>query len=159
MLRAYCADAEQLITEMVFVFLSPTIYGMSGPKAWVVQCNECGCIVTARAEDPQAHMQNPEPRPSCRLLVTCSCCWTSWLYPPESMFNGSPAPSPECFKRAQQSARTENAKLIAAAVIAAIRLNRDEIKNSPVVHAKISDSLRLAEMIVSKMSSDVRRGN
>ena len=37
--------------------------------------------------------------------------------------------------------------------LAAIPLNRDEIKNSPVVQAKISDSLRLAEMIVSKMRS------
>jgi hypothetical protein len=34
----------------------------------------------------------------------------------------------------------------------AIGLNWDEIKNSQVVHAKISDSLKLAEMIVSKMS-------
>src|SRR6266446_7048069 len=83
---------------------------MSCPRAWVVQCNECCCIVTARTEDPQAHMQDPEPRPTCRLLVTCSCCWTSWLYPPEAMFNGSPSPSPECFKRARQSARTENTK-------------------------------------------------
>src|SRR5437773_295683 len=82
-----------------------------------------------RAADPQAHMQDPEPRPICRLLVTCSCCWTAWLYPPEAMFNGEPAPSPDCFKHARQSARTENAKLIAAAVIAAIRLNREEIKN------------------------------
>src|SRR5437763_8900791 len=97
---------------------------MSKPHAWVVQCNECGCIVTCRAADPQAHMQDPEPRPTCRLLVTCSCCWTAWLYPPEAMFNGEPAPSPECFKRARQSARTENAKLIAAAVIAGIRLNK-----------------------------------
>jgi len=129
------------------------VFRMSKPRAWVVQCNECRCIVTARAEDPQAHMQEPEPRPTCRLLVTCSCCWTSWLYPPEALFNGSPAPSPECFKRARQSARTENAKLIAAAVIAAIRLNRDEIKNSPVVHAKISDSLRLAEMIIARMNT------
>jgi hypothetical protein len=64
-----------------------------------------------------------------------------------------PAPSPECFKRARQSARTENARLIAAAVIAAIRLNREEIKNSPVVHAKISDSLKLADMIVAKMKN------
>jgi hypothetical protein len=69
------------------------------------------------------------------------------------MFNASPAPSPECFRRARHSARTENAKLIAAAVIAAIRLSRDEIKNSPVVQAKISDSLRLAEMIVAKITN------
>jgi hypothetical protein len=106
-----------------------------------------------RAEDPQAQLQDPEPRPACRLLVAGSCCWTSWLYSPEAMFNGSPAPSPECFKRARQSARTENAKLIAAAVIAAIRLNRDEIKSTPIVHAKINDSLKLAEMIVAKIKN------
>lgn len=83
-----------------------------------------------------------EPRPTCRLLVTCSCCWISWLYPPEALFSGSPAPSQECFKRARQSARTENAKLIAAAVIAAIRLNRDEIKNSPVRCCRIENQPR-----------------
>jgi hypothetical protein len=32
-------------------------------------------------------------------------------------------------------------------------LNRDEIKNTPVVHAKINDSLKLAQMIVSKLKS------
>lgn len=68
------------------------------------------------------------------------------------MFNGSPAPSPECYRRARTGARTENAKLIAASVIAAIRLNRDDIKNTPIVHAKINDSLKLAELIVAKMS-------
>src|SRR5262249_34679365 len=98
----------------------------------------CKCpAVSVPAMDPQAHMQDPEPRPTCRLLVTCPCCWTSWLYRPADLFNGSPTPSPDCFKRAGQSARTENAKLIAPAVIAAIRLNREEIKNSPVVHARI----------------------
>lgn len=127
---------------------------MPGPRAWVVQCNECGCIVTARAEDPQAHLQEPEPRPTCRLLVTCSCCWTAFLYRPEDFFNGSPAPSPECHKRARNSARTENAKLIAASLIAAIRLNRQEIANTPVVHGKISESLKLAEMIVAKMNDN-----
>ena len=140
------------LPRSLFSFCSPTIATMHGPRAWVVQCNECGCIVTCRAEDPQAHLQDPEPRPACRLLVTCSCCWTSWLYPPEAMFNGSPAPSPECYRRARNSARTENAKLIAASVIAAIRLNREDITNSPAVHAKINDSLKLAELIVAKMS-------
>ncbi|PYU76548.1 MAG: hypothetical protein DMG49_01345 [Acidobacteria bacterium] len=76
---------------------------------------------------------------------------TAWLIRSKRCSIGESAPSPECFKRARQSAGTENAKLIAGAVIAAIRLNREEIKNSPVVHAKISDSLRLAQMIVSKM--------
>lgn len=126
---------------------------MAASRAWVVQCQECGCIVTCRAEDPQAHLKDPEPRPASRLLVTCSCCWTAWLYKPENMFNGSPAPSPDCSKRARSHGRSENAKLIAAAVIAAIRLNREEITNSPAVHSKVSDSLKLAERIVAKMKS------
>jgi hypothetical protein len=50
------------------------------------------------------------------------------------MFNGSPAPSPDCAKRTRAEGRSENAKLIAAAVIAAIRLNKEEIKNSPAVN-------------------------
>jgi len=68
------------------------------------------------------------------------------------MFNGSPAPSPECYRRTRNSARTENAKLIAASVIAAIRLNREDITNTLAVHTKISDSLKLAELIVAKMN-------
>ena len=69
------------------------------------------------------------------------------------MFNAEPAPSPDCAKRVRTQGRSENAKLIAAAVIAAIRLNREEIKNSPAVHSKVADSLKLAEMIVAKMKS------
>jgi hypothetical protein len=118
-----------------------------------VQCSECGFIVTARAEDPQAHLQDPEPRPTCRLLVTCSCCWTAWLYTPEKMFNGSPCPSPECHKRERLQGRSDNAKLIAAAIIAAIRLNKEQIKNSPVIHSKVAESLKLAEMIVAQMKT------
>ena len=49
------------------------------------------------------------------------------------------------------SARTE--KLIAASALAPIRLNREEIKNSPAVHAEISDSMRLAEMMAAKMKN------
>ena len=41
--------------------------------------------------------------------------------------------------------------LIAASLIAAVRLNREEIKSSPVVHSKIADSIRLAEMIQARL--------
>src|SRR5947199_8158372 len=112
---------------------------MAEARAWVVQCSECGCIVTCRAEDPQAHLQEPEPSPSCRLLVTCSCCWTAYLYKPVSMFNVSPAPSPDFAKRPRVEGRIENAKLIAAAVIAAIRLNSEDMKNSAAVHSILTD--------------------
>jgi hypothetical protein len=49
--------------------------------------------------------------------------------------------------------RTENAKLIAAAGIAAIRLKREEITDSPAVHAKIAESFRPAEMIAARMKN------
>ena len=35
--------------------------------------------------------------------------------------------------------------------IAAVRLNREEIKSSPIVYTKIADSIRLAEMIQSRL--------
>ena len=43
--------------------------------------------------------------------------------------------------------KTKNALLIAASLIAAIRLAREEIKPSPRVISTVNDSIRLAEMI------------
>ena len=40
---------------------------------------------------------------------------------------------------------------IAASLIAAVRLNREEIKSSPIVYSKIADSIRLAEMIQARL--------
>jgi hypothetical protein len=48
--------------------------------------------------------------------------------------------------------RSKNALLIAASIIAAVRLAREEIKPSPRVIAAISDSIRLAEMIKRSLS-------
>src|SRR5437867_4338771 len=41
--------------------------------------------------------------------------------------------------------------LIAAPLIAAVRLNREEIKSSPIVHSKIAHSIPLAEMIQARL--------
>ena len=46
----------------------------------------------------------------------------------------------------------ESTRLVAA-VITAIRLNKEKIENSPAVHSKVAESLKLAEMIVAKMRS------
>jgi len=43
--------------------------------------------------------------------------------------------------------KTKNALLIAASLIAAVRLAREEIKPSPRVISTVNDSIRLAEMI------------
>ena len=51
-----------------------------------------------------------------------------------------------------QEERKPNAVLlIAASLIAAVRVNREEIKSSPLVHSKIADSIRLAEMIQARL--------
>jgi len=98
--------------------------------------------------------------------VTCSCCWTAYRYSPGEVYKGPPGPSVRCgANRSVRSTDTQNndshnnkeAKnsnsvlLIAASLIAAVRLNREEIMSSPAVYSKIADSIRLAEMIQARL--------
>jgi hypothetical protein len=131
------------------------------PTAWVVRCKKCGCTVNCRAIDAQIEHADPEraePPPQDTVVVTCSYCWAAYRYPPAEVFKGPPGPSASC--RANRSVnhannkearKTDSALLIAASLIAAVRLNRDEIKSSPVVYAKIADNIRLAEMIQARL--------
>ncbi len=50
--------------------------------------------------------------------------------------------------------RSKNALLIAASLIAAVRLARDEIKPTPRVLSAVSDSIRLAQMVLAKIERD-----
>ena len=133
---------------------------MALPAAWVVRCKKCSCTINCRAIDPQSEHAQPDkadqpPRES--VIVTCSCCWSAFRYSPQEVFKAPPAPSGHCsgLKAAvtnNKDAREPNAGLlIAASLIAAVRLSREEIKSSPVVHSKIADSIRLAEMIRAKL--------
>src|SRR5262249_42983670 len=128
------------------------------PKAWVVKCKKCSCTITCRAIDPQAeHSQadRAEPPPRNSVIVTCSCCWGAYRCSPAEVFKDSPGPSSSCFDRGKAAIKEEKKPnavlLIAASIIAAVRLNREEIKSSPVVHSKIADSIRLAEMIEARL--------
>ena len=75
------------------------------------------------------------------------------------MFKGPPGPSSNCYDRGRPNNPNNNKEekkpnavlLIAASLIAAVRLNREEIKSSPIVYSKIADSIRLAEMIQSRL--------
>jgi hypothetical protein len=49
--------------------------------------------------------------------------------------------------------KSKNALLIAASLIAAVRLAREEIKPTPRVVAAVADSIRLAEMILKKIEN------
>ena len=133
------------------------------PVAWVVKCKKCGCTINCRAIDPQTEHSQPDkadPPPRDAVIVTCSCCWGSYRYSPAEVFKGPPGPSGKCIDRASnERARPNNNEenkpnavlLIAASLIAAVRLNREEIKSSPAVHSKIADSIRLAEMIQARL--------
>ena len=139
---------------MTFVVRSPIIAGMTGlnlglPTAWVVNCKKCGCTINCRAIDPQIEHSQPDnvdPPPHDSVIVTCSCCWAAYRYSVAEIFKGAPGPSNNCYDRKKpnnQEERKPNAVLlIAASLIAAVRLNREEIKSSPVVHSKIACSTR-----------------
>jgi hypothetical protein len=136
--------------------------GLALPTAWVVKCKKCGCTVNCRAIDAQIELADPEraePPPQDTVVVTCSCCWAAHRYNPAEVFKGPPGPSASCQANRsvhhandnKDARRTDSALLIAASLIAAVRLNREEIKSSPVVYAKIADSIRLAEMIQARL--------
>ena len=131
----------------------------------VVKCKKCGCTINCRAIDPQIEHAEPdkaEPPPQDTVIVTCSCCWAAYRYSPAEVFKGPPGPSSNCYDRGRPNndrGRPNNKEekkpnavlLIAASLIAAVRLNREEIKSSPIVYSKIADSSRLAEMIQSRL--------
>jgi hypothetical protein len=132
------------------------------PHAWVVRCKKCGCTITCRAVDPQTEHAEPdksEPAPQHPVLVSCSCCWTAFRYKPTEVFKGQPSPSNTCPEHRSSAVANNNQEenrsnaviLIAASLIAAVRLNREEIRPSPSVTAKIADSIRLAEMIQARL--------
>ena len=153
---------------MTFAIYSPIITRMAShlglPAAWVVKCKKCGCTVNCRAIDPQIEHAQPEkaePPPQDTVIVTCACCWSAYRYSPAEVFKGQPGPSISCSAN-RGATRPNNNKdgknpnsvlLIAASLIAAVRLNREEIKSSPAVYAKIADSIRLAEMIQARLRS------
>ena len=149
---------------MTFVIYSPMMVGVTSelalPTAWVVKCKKCGCTVNCRAIDAQsehAELEKAEPPPQATVVVTCSCCWAAYRYNPAEVFKGPPGPSASCQanrsvnhahnNNKEEGRKADSVLLIAASLIAAVRLNREEIKSSPVVYAKIADSIRLAGMI------------
>jgi hypothetical protein len=156
-------EARFFCNGMIFSFSSPMIASMAGlnlglPTAWVVKCKKCGCTINCRAIDPQIEHSEPEkaePPPQDTVIVTCACCCVAYRYSPAEVFKGPPGPSSNCCERGKPNNKEEKKPnavlLIAASLIAAVRLNREEIKSSPIVYSKIADSIRLAEMIQARL--------
>ena len=128
------------------------------PTAWVVRCAGCGCTVTCQAIDPQAEhteaarVEAAAPRDA--RVVTCSCCWKAYRYAATDIFKGEPKPSGRCAARVEArngDGKLDGALLVAASVIAAVRLNKEEIKNTPKVQYAIAESMQLARMVKAQI--------
>jgi hypothetical protein len=48
----------------------------------------------------------------------------------------------------------KGALLVASAVIAAVRLAREPIKDTPRVHSSVADSVKLARMLLRKIQAE-----
>ena len=139
--------------------------GTALPVAWVVKCSKCGCVINCRAIDPQREHSQPdkrEPAPDYAVIVTCSCCWGAFRYAPDAIFYGNPQRNQECVARRdrdternkatpQNGDKLAGALLVASSLIAAVRLNKEEIKSTPRVHSRIADSIALARMIMKQL--------
>jgi hypothetical protein len=144
--------------DFLHLFAYDSRMNLGLPMAWVVKCKKCGCTINCRAIDPQTEHSQPDkaaPPPQDSVIVTCSCCWAAYRYGPTEIFKGPPSPSSNCHDRrglkSNEEKKPNAVLLIAASLIAAVRLNREEIKSSPIVYSKIADSIRLAEMIQAKL--------
>ena len=145
--------------DLTFVFYSSNLATMDGEvfaPAWVVKCQGCTCVIPCRALDRQLEHSSPEnaePHPGKAVVLTCCCCWKTFRYLSDQIYKDSPKPSDACPERRQRGATTagrkksDGALLIAACIIAAVRLNRSEIKPSPALTSKVADSIKLAEII------------
>ncbi len=124
--------------------------------AWVVKCQGCTCVIVCRALDRQLEHSSPENvelHPAKAVVLTCCCCWKTFRYLPDHIYKDSPKPSDNCPERRRNGViaavqkKSDGALLIAASILAAVRLNKYEIKPSPALTAKVADSIKLAEII------------
>ena len=148
---------------MTFVVYSPIIVGYDRSEFRAARG------LGRQVQKVRLHDQLPRHRPSDRAFSARQSrsaasrqrhCYLFMLLvgvplQPGEIFKGAPGPSSNCYDRGRPNNKEEkkpNAVLvIAASLIAAVRLNREEIKSSPSVHAKIADSIRLAEMIQARL--------
>lgn len=101
-------------------------------EAWVVECAGCKCLIVACGIDPQDEHGKP-PRiiaPLSSAVITCSCCGSDYRYAGNDMKRGVPKRNTLC-QRTQPNGKMDGAVVVAASIVAAIRLRGEEITHSP----------------------------
>src|SRR5579859_5985027 len=117
---------------------------MSCP-AWVVTCVGCKCVITCFAIDPQLEHGKNEgeigpPAPS--AVLACPCCGGAYRYSGSAISRGTARRSPMCHRK-QQRPPISGALVVAASIVAAIRLRGGEVRPSPRLTSTIRDSVSL----------------
>jgi hypothetical protein len=123
-------------------------------KAWVVECSTCHCVIVAFARDPQLEHGKGEavlpPQSSC--VLECICCGSAYRYSGTDFVQGTPRRNPACLRKTRQP--MDGALLVAASIVAAIRLRGEEIKSSPKLAATVNDSVLLARTVMAAIERD-----
>lgn len=124
-------------------------------QAWVVACTGCRCIIVAFARDPQNEHGKSDPvlPPASSCVLECLCCKSAYRYTAKDFVAGVPKRNPLCLRKEAkpQSQSMNGALLVAASVVAAIRLRGAEIRESPKLHSTIQDSISLARMVLARL--------
>jgi hypothetical protein len=120
--------------------------------SWVVTCTACKCVITCFAIDPQAeHGRELSPVPpqgSC--VLQCPCCDSAYRYTAVDMKRGVPKRNSLCNRQSQRQP-LNGAVLVAATMVAAMRLRGEPVTPSPKVVSVVSDSIALARMVLARM--------
>jgi hypothetical protein len=110
------------------------------------------CIV-AFARDPQLEHGKAEllvpPQKSC--VLKCMCCGSAYRYTCADFAAGVPKRNPACLRKYQTNGKMDGATLIAASIVAAIRLRGEEIKPSPKLTAAVNDAVHLARLVLAEL--------
>lgn len=121
-------------------------------KAWVVTCRTCKCIIVAFARDPQAEHGTTEsvlpPANSC--VLECMRCGSAYRYTGADFVDGVPKRNAACLRK-QGKQSMDGAVVVAATIVAAIRLRDEPIRQSPKVVSTVADSIQLARMVMARL--------
>jgi hypothetical protein len=123
--------------------------------AWVVECAGCKCCIVCFARDPQTEHGQTKPLlpPASSCVLECLCCGSAYRYTGADFVAGVPKRNPACLRKQgrQPTGKMDSAVVVAASIVAAIRLRGEPITQSPKVVGVVADSIRLAQMVVDRM--------
>ena len=89
------------------------------------------------------------PRDSAQ--VACPCCGSVYRYVAKDIFRGEPRRDEKCVAR-RSAEQKQGALLVAASIVAAIRLRGEPIKPSPKLTATVSDAVHLVRLVLAEVA-------